>query len=137
MLEVGAIETFQEAFDKYIGDDGPAYAARFRLTPQVAIDLIHSAGGVAVLAHPGRYEKPLAIAEEFVQYGLDGVEVFYPSHEPDLREQLLKLAERHHLIPTGGTDFHRPDDDGNIFIGDETVPYESVKALRHKATSLV
>lgn len=137
MIEVGAVETLQEAFDKYISDDGPAYAARFRLTPQAAIDLIHSAGGVAVLAHPGRYEKPLEIAEEFVQYGLDGVEVFYPTHEPDLREQLLALAERHNLITTGGTDFHRPTDEGEIFIGNENVPYESVEALYRKASSPV
>jgi hypothetical protein len=137
MLEVGAIETFQEAFDKYIGDDGPAYAARFRLTPQAAIDLIHSAGGVAVLAHPGRYENPLTIVEEFVGYGLDGVEVFYPTHEAELRKQLLTLAKRHNLIPTGGTDFHRPDNEGKIFIGTELVPYSSVEAIRRKATSPV
>ncbi len=137
MIEVGAVETLQEAFDKYIADDGPAYAARFRLTPKAAIDLIHSAGGVAVLAHPGRYEKPLEIAEEFVRYGLDGVEVFYPTHEPDLREQLLALAKRHNLITTGGTDFHRPDDEGENFIGNENVPYESVEALYQKASSPV
>lgn len=137
MLEVGVVETFQEAFDKYIADDGPAYAPRFRLTPQTAIELVHSAGGVAVLAHPGRYEKPLEIAEEFVKHGLDGIEVFYPTHEPELREALLKFVKRHNLIPTGGTDFHRPDEEGNIFIGDETVPYESVEALRRKASSPV
>lgn len=69
------------------------------------LDLIHSAGGVAVLAHPAAYHNE-DLMEELIPLGLDGVEVWHPDHSAEDNEHLLEFARRHHLLATGGTDFH-------------------------------
>lgn len=69
------------------------------------LDLIHSAGGVAVLAHPAAYHNE-DLMEELIPLGLDGVEVWHPDHSAEDNERLLEFARRHHLLATGGTDFH-------------------------------
>ena len=112
LVRIGACATQQEAFDRFIGRNGPAYVGRRALTIRAAIDLIHSAGGIASLAHP-----PLSVGvdgpgglEAFVsrpaKLGLDAIEVQHPSHTPKQRKRLSRLARDLGLLPTGGSDFH-------------------------------
>ena len=77
----------------------------FRLSVQEAIKLIHSAGGVAVLAHPYMLHNDALIAE-FAGYGLEGIEVHYPEHSQAMVNFYLDLAKKLNLLVTGGTDFH-------------------------------
>lgn len=133
MMEVGAVKDYQEAFDKYISNDSPAYVPRLRMSPQEGIDLIHGAGGVAVVAHPCRYADPLGVVREFASKGADGVEIFYPDNEPDLRKQLFDIAEELDLIVTGGCDFHRPNGDGSLVLGCEDVPLQAVASIQARA----
>lgn len=133
MIEVGAVADYQEAFDKYINNDGPAYVPRLRISPQDGISLIHQAGGVAVVAHPCRYADPLGVVREFAEHGVDGVEVFYPDNSPELRIDLTDVAKELGLIMTGGCDFHRPDSDGNLSIGCEDVPQDAVESIMARA----
>jgi 3',5'-nucleoside bisphosphate phosphatase len=121
MVRNGLVPTLQQAFDFYIGDGRPAYEPHFKLAPARAVDLIHKAGGVAVLAHAVRYPNYLEILDELVGYGIDGVEVYYPDHPPALIETLRNYANQHNLIITVGSDFHRRDADGSARIG--TVKY--------------
>ena len=117
-----------EAFRKYIGDKSPAYVLGFRLSVPEAIKLIHTAGGVAVLAHPYMLHNDALIAE-FTGYGLEGIEVHYPEHSQAMVNFYLDLAKKLNLLVTGGTDFHgsaKPQ----IKLGMIKIPLELVEKLR-------
>jgi 3',5'-nucleoside bisphosphate phosphatase len=135
LVESGYASSIQDAFTRYIGDDSPAYVPHFELHAARAIELIHSAGGVAVLAHPGHYARYEMILDALAPQGLDGVEVYYYDHSPALIEELRIIARRHNLIMTVGSDFHRREGDGSARIG--TVKYPAdldvVNALKAKA----
>lgn len=134
MLKAGFVNELQEAFDNYLADDAPAYVSRHRMSPEEAVDLIHSAGGVAVLAHPGLVKRYEPILERLIPYGLDGIELNHPKNAPDVRERVKQFAEGTDLILTGGSDFHRPDRaDGAISLGTENPPDDAVERLRAKA----
>ena len=76
LLEAGHVSSAQEAFDKYISNDGPAYVHRLQLTPQEVIDAVHGAGGAIVLAHPPR-AGTVDLIPMLQDMGLDGIEVYY------------------------------------------------------------
>jgi len=128
LVEEGHVGTISEAFRKYIGDRSPAYVLGFRLSPQEAIKIINAAGGVAVLAHPYILHNDALIAE-FVNYGLEGIEVYYPEHSQSMINFYLDLAKKLNLLVTGGSDFHgsaKPD----IKLGIVKIPFELVEKLR-------
>ncbi len=105
LVEAGHVATEDEAFDRYLGVERPAYVERYRLPPTQAIQAIHGANGVAVLAHPARSQaQPLVT--HLAQAGLDGLEAFYAGHSPQERADLCQLAEQYGLLVTGGSDFH-------------------------------
>ena len=135
LVEGRYVASIQEAFDKYIGDNGPAYVPHYRLEPQRAISLIHDAGGVAVLAHPGHFADYRPVIESLVPLGLDGIEVYYPDHTPAVIEDLNVLARQHKLVTTVGSDFHRREGDGSARIGSVKTPPNLgiVEALRERA----
>ncbi len=118
MIAAGHVDSLQEAFERYLYTGGPAYVSRERLSPEAAVALIHSAGGVAVMAHPGLVEGYAAMVERLVSAGLDGVEIMHPKNPKVVRDNLRGLAQKHKLIVTGGSDFHRRLDP----IGSETPP---------------
>lgn len=133
MAKKGYVYSVQAAFDKYIGDDGPAYMSKFRLTPQEAIALILKAKGMPVLAHPYSLDKQDLIPE-FVKSGLMGLEAIYPEHSPSQTRHYQQLAKEYGLLITGGSDCHgqaKPE----IRIGEIKIPYdlvEKLKEARHK-----
>ncbi len=129
ILEKGYVNSLQEAFDRYIDNGGVAYVPRFRLEPARAIKLIHDAGGVAVLAHPGHYDGYADLIKSLAAEGLDGIETYYPDHSPALVEHLILLARTYDLATTGGSDFHRRDGDGSARIGSVRMPSEVVQQL--------
>jgi predicted metal-dependent phosphoesterase TrpH len=129
MIQAGYVESLQEAFDRYLYTGGPAYVPRERLSPEAAVTLIHQAGGVAVMAHPGLVENYAAILERLVTAGLDGVEIMHPKNTHTVRANLRALALKYRLIITGGSDFHRRDDP----IGSENPPPTALRDLRERA----
>jgi 3',5'-nucleoside bisphosphate phosphatase len=133
MLEAGYVKSIQDAFDKYIDNDGPAYVARSRLSPEEAVEMIHEAGGAAVLAHPGLLDDYETMIERLVPVGLDGVEVVYPKHSNEVELRTRLLANRHGLIVTGGSDFHGLNLPGKAMLGSVNPPVEAVDALRERA----
>jgi hypothetical protein len=129
LCQRGVTATLQEAFTRFLRDDGPAYVPKRSLTVEETIALIHQAGGVAVLAHPG--EEPAA--EEitsFAQAGLDGLEALYPGYSPSLSEYYEQLARDLELVATGGSDFH--GERKSQSLGVVTVPLETVERLRKR-----
>lgn len=129
MVEVNAVATLEEAFENYLSIHHPSYVERYRLSPQQAIRMIQEAGGIAVLAHPGRYTAPLETVKRFNAYGIDGIEVYYPNHSSDLRYHLLQYAKSAQLLVTGGSDFHARSGDGSVAIGSQPVPPNTVDLL--------
>ncbi|OOB80290.1 MAG: hypothetical protein BEN19_05710 [Epulopiscium sp. Nuni2H_MBin003] len=107
LLQKGYISNIEEAFKKYIGKNGPAYVSREYVDYTECIDVIHQAGGLAVVAHPYLYklDTPTFIAD-LKQAGLDGIEVIYPEHTSEMQEMYFKLCKQYDLFVTGGSDFH-------------------------------
>src|SRR5688500_5922612 len=102
-----------ELFPPYLVPGAKAYVARSRPTVAEAIQVIHTAGGVAVWAHPfWDVDDPgeaIATLETFAGAGLDGVECFYVTHTPEQTRLLHQHARRLGLLTTGSTDFHGPE----------------------------
>lgn len=141
LVERGYVASIQEAFDKLLKKGAPAYVEKARLSPADSIDLIHSAGGVAVLAHPYQlklpsYEATSELIGELAALGLDGVEAIYSRHSPAERSTYSEIAARHKLLVTGGSDYHgsyKPDIEIVSGLGDLEVPYELLEALKVRA----
>jgi predicted metal-dependent phosphoesterase TrpH len=125
--EEGFVGSVEEAFNRYIGLRGPAYVARYKLSPREALQIIVDADGVPVLAHPWRQED---IVPKLVSEGLMGLEVYYPRYSLDECRSLARLARRHGLVPTGGTDFHGYGEEAAEVLGGVAVPEESVERLK-------
>ena len=131
MIKKGFAQTFDEAFDVYLGFNRPAYVDKFRLDCQKAIEMIIEAGGTPVLAHPFLLQiqdnsRLESLVETLKEMGLQGIEVYYPEHSAEHVEFYSRLALNHDLAVTGGTDFHgaiKPDIQLGYGKGDFFVPY--------------
>ncbi len=111
MLQKGYIPNAMEGYTRYLAKGKPAYVPKEKLKLQAAIQLIHQAGGLAILAHPVslRYASYARMGEEILKFkamGLDGVEVFYPSHDYYFTKWLLDFVRKYFLAVSGGSDFH-------------------------------
>ncbi len=132
MVRRGYVPAIPEAFQHYIGRDGPAYVPRLRMTPVEVIGLIRRAGGIAVLAHPaasGLVEHIPILAS----LGLQGIEVFYPSHSLEDVKVLLRLARQYRLLVTGGSDFHGFGVGEGAPLGSLDVPLRLLRELQQAA----
>jgi len=130
LVDAGHVSSVGEAFDRYLNRGGPAYVERFKISPVEAVDLIHEADGLPVLAHPLGVTDTLP---ELVDRGLAGLEVFYRGYSLGEISELLSLARRYNLVPTGGTDFHgRPEPDA-VPLGGVYVPPDTADRLRERA----
>ena len=143
MVQKGYASSIQDAFDRFLKKDAAAYVEKARLSPADSIELIHEAGGVAVLAHPyqlnlSSYEQVDEIVAELGQLGLDGVEAVYSRHNAAQRTSYAEIATRHGLLVTGGSDYHgsyKPDIDIVTGLGDLEVPYELLEAVKARAST--
>lgn len=137
LIERGYVRGAHEAFERYIGSGGPAYVPRAPVSPEDAIELIHSAGGVAVMAHPGLVPGYMEMVERLVPAGLDGVETAHPKNIKEVQRNLRVLARRYNLIMTGGSDFHAEEADGTFSMGTVKPPEGCVDQLRVRAERYV
>jgi 3',5'-nucleoside bisphosphate phosphatase len=129
MLEKGYISSLREAFNKYISRGGPAYVERDKITPVEAVQLILSAGGIPVMAHPLTFDNPEPLIKELKSAGLMGLEVYYGSYYPEQVNELLVMAVKYDLIATGGSDFHGLDSTFEPQLGLVEVPIEAAERL--------
>ena len=136
LLEKGYVRTTKDAFDLYLGRNGPAYVERFKLTPVEAVQLIVKAGGMPVLAHP-TYINPgedsgfelSTFVHELIGEGLVGLECYYGDYPPEIIRGLCKIAREFDLIPTGGSDFHGRGMH-TADLGDPEIPQETIDRMR-------
>ena len=104
LLEKGFVNSYFEAFNKYIGNGGPAYEKKVHLSPQSAVKIINDAGGLSFIAHPGN--MPEDILKELIEAGIDGIEVFHPSHSPQHVKFYKGIVNEYFLLESGGSDLH-------------------------------
>ncbi|MCX5703060.1 MAG: hypothetical protein NT066_00960, partial [Candidatus Omnitrophica bacterium] len=128
LVREGKVDSIFEAFRKYLGDKGPAFCLGFRFSPAEAIKLIKASGGIPVLAHPYVLHDDDLILK-FIDYGLMGLEVYYPEHSQSMINFYLNLAKAHDLLVTGGSDFHG-DGKPEVKLGCMKVPYALVEKLK-------
>ncbi len=105
MVQLGYVETLQEAFKKYLGDGCSCYVQGEYVTPEATIDIIHKAGGVAVIAHP-HLIKDSSVLLKLLEMNFDGIECYYSKFPPKEHERWLKIANQRNWLITGGSDFH-------------------------------
>jgi 3',5'-nucleoside bisphosphate phosphatase len=129
LLEQGHVSTFREAFEKYIGYGGPAYVPRDKMTPAEAVQLILKAQGLPGLAHPTTAGAPEKLLPELISAGLVAMEVYYNAYTPEQRRDLAKMAQRHRLIATGGSDYHGIENNQETMLGEAGVPVTAVTEL--------
>jgi predicted metal-dependent phosphoesterase TrpH len=106
LVEAGHVATVKEAFDRYIGRDGPAYVEREKLSPEDAIKMLIRYQAPPVLAHPTYVKDVEAILPELKAAGLAGMEVYYKDYDEATQERLAALAKQYDLLPLGGSDYH-------------------------------
>lgn len=135
MMERGYVSTTDEAFERFLGRNGPAYADREKLTPVEAIQRVLKCRGVPVLAHPTFTADVERLLPGMCAAGLAGMEVFYKGYAPDTVGWLLALARRHNLTPTGGSDYHALPGHGEVppgTVGPPVAVFRQLAALAAK-----
>lgn len=145
MVEKRYVASIQEAFDRFLKKGAAAHVEKARLSPADSIELIHAAGGVAVLAHPyqlklSSFEHVDELVAQLAELGLDGIEAIYSRHSVAERAFYAEIAGRHNLLVTGGSDYHgsyKPDINLVTGLGDLEVPYALLEAVKARAASRV
>lgn len=140
LVQHGYAESIDDAFDKFLGKNGKAYVPKVKISPKEGIELLNKAGATAVLAHPfllglddSEIESEILRLKE---YGLDGMEVYYTSHTPQMTAFYKHLVKKIGILPSGGSDFHgevKPDirlgkGTGKLFVHHSVL--DDLKALR-------
>lgn len=134
LVEAGHTGSVEEAFRRYIGIGRPAYVPKPTLPASEVVDVIHTAGGVALLAHPGSSRVSDEMIVALVETGLDGFEIYHPKHGKDQQARLEALCRRLEVLPSGGSDFHGPGA-GHTRLGEHAVPLAWVEGLRERAAT--
>jgi predicted metal-dependent phosphoesterase TrpH len=122
------IGNLDEAFEKYLKKGRPAWVPKTKMSALEGIELIHQAGGLAVMAHPG-LNRTDDIIPGLVKAGLDGIECFHTKHSTVMSERYLEIAEKYDLLVTGGSDCHGFSKKAPL-IGTVKLPYEHVEKMK-------
>jgi len=134
LVRAGLCANLDEAFERFLKKNRPAWVPKLKMAADEAIDLIHQAAGVAVLAHPG-LNRTDEVIPGLVEARLDGIECFHTKHSTAMGEHYLELADRFHLLVTGGSDCHGLSK-GKPLIGTVRVPYQHVEMLGARAAEI-
>ena len=131
LVRAGYCSSMKEAFEKYLKKGGKAYVPRQSLSPEEAIQVIQKTGGVPVLAHPGLIGRDDLIPF-LVTAGLEGLEVYYSRHSPEVTKHYSEMAVRSRLIQTGGSDYHGPMDGLHGTLGGVEMPDTLLEDLKER-----
>jgi hypothetical protein len=123
LVEAGYVSKVAEAFDRWIGRNGPAYVERDKMTPAESVRFIVDHGGLACIAHPADLQGLDGILAELRDAGMSAMEVYYKDYQPATVEMLRGAAEKHGLLPLGGSDYH------GIFGAAEPLPGNMMSPL--------
>lgn len=130
MVDAGHVATERDAFEQYLADGKPASVSSVPFAAAEALALLHEAGGIGVLAHPGHWTADQTVMT-LIRCGIDGIETIHPGHDAMLTGYYRQLARDMGLLETGGSDFHRPGSDSAM--GRTTIPYAWLTRARSAA----
>ena len=133
LIQRNVCANLDEAFERFLKKNRPGWVPKQKIPASEALGLIHEAGGLAVLAHPGLARSEEAIPA-LIEAGLDGIECFHTRHSPAASEYYVSVAEEHNLLITGGSDCHGMNK-GKPLIGSIKLPYEYVRLLKERLPS--
>lgn len=128
MVDAGHVADTREAFDRWLGGGCPGFVPRTGARSEAVIDIIHRAGGIASLAHPGKIRVDPRIPD-LRAAGLDALEAFHPDHDAALVDRYVAVARELGLLLTGGSDFHGDPGHG-LAPGSVTLPAAEWDRLR-------
>lgn len=128
LVNAGLCVSLDEAFERFLKKSRPAWVPKMKMSALDAIELIHEAGGLAVMAHPG-LNRTDEFIPELVEAGLDGIECFHTKHSAATSKRYLVIADKFHLLITGGSDCHGLSK-GKPLIGTVKLPFEHVEKLK-------
>ena len=134
LVQAGLCVNLDEAFERFLKRNRPAWVPKLKISAMEAVDLIHQAQGVAVLAHPG-LNRTDQVIPGLVEAGLDGIECYHTKHSAGTRTHYMEMADRFHLLVTGGSDCHGLSK-GKPLIGTVRVPYECIDRLKARAAEI-
>lgn len=132
LVEAGHVTSTDEAFERWLSRGRPAFVPRAGASPLDVIARLHEAGGLASLAHPGLTAVDEWIPE-FVDAGLDAIEVYHSAHDAATTGRYLQMAARFNVLITGGSDFHGDPSHGPVSPGSVTLPPEAFARLQARA----
>lgn len=135
ILEQGFVKDYNSAFQRYLGDGKPAFVKKENLNFEIIIELIKVSGGLAFVAHPGSYFRESTLVE-LKKAGINGIEVYHPSHNDNHVKKYIKFVNEHNLLAVGGSDFHGYNDYDYHNFGKYVVNEEQIKLLKGKYKSL-
>jgi predicted metal-dependent phosphoesterase TrpH len=133
LVKAGFCSSLDEAFERFLKKHRPAWVPKAKISAQVAIDLIHQADGLAVMAHPG-LNRTDEVIPDLVEAGMDGIECFHTKHSTAMAEHYLEIADKYDLLVTGGSDCHGMSK-GKPLIGSVKLPYQHVEKLKEAAAA--
>jgi predicted metal-dependent phosphoesterase TrpH len=131
LVQAGFCSSLDEAFERFLKVNRPAWVPKSKMSAFDAINLIHQAGGVAAMAHPG-LNRTDEIIPAMVEAGMDGIECFHSKHSTATANHYLQMADEHHLLITGGSDCHGMNK-GKPLIGGIKLPYQCVEKIKERA----
>ena len=131
LVKAGHCATMDEAFERFLKKHRPAWVPKFKMSAAQAISLIHQAGGVAIMAHPGLNHSDDVIPS-MIEAGLDGIECFHSKHSAGMTEHYLQMAAEHGVLITGGSDCHGMSK-GRPLVGTVQLAYAHVERLKARA----
>ena len=127
LVKAGLCRSLDEAFERFLKKGRPAWVPKAKMSAPEGIELIHQAGGLAVMAHPG-LNRTDEVIPELVAAGLDGIECFHTKHSPTTAARYLALAEKYNLLITRGSDCHGLSK-GRPLIGTVKLDYSYIEKL--------
>ncbi|MGB0580590.1 MAG: PHP domain-containing protein [Limisphaerales bacterium] len=130
LVKEGHVKSVEEAFDKYLRKGKAAWVPKSKVGAPEAIELIHQAGGIAVMAHPG-LNKTDDVIPSMIDAGMDGLECFHSRHSVNDIERYEGMTEKYGLLATGGSDCHGMNR-GNPLIGSIKLPYIYVEHMKRR-----
>ncbi len=133
LVKAGLCRSLDEAFERFLKKNRPAWVPKARMSALEGVELIHQAGGLAVMAHPG-LNRTDDVIPVLVDAGLDGIECFHTKHSTATSGRYLEIADKFHLLVTGGSDCHGFSK-GKPLIGTVKLSYNHVERLKSKVES--
>jgi 3',5'-nucleoside bisphosphate phosphatase len=130
MAKAGLVRNLDEAFELFLKKGRAAWVPKSKVSALEAIELVHQAGGLAVMAHPG-LNRTDNIIPDLVAAGMDGIECFHTKHSTTMAERYLEIADKYKLLVTGGSDCHGFSK-GKPLIGTVKLPYEHVQKMKER-----